>query len=553
VKFRSAASQLVRLHITRRAFLQSALATGAALALPASIWAREPSPTLARGTVFHARHGKGRRHSDDPGLRGVAVSNGREISLTDERGRWALPVEGESTTFFVIKPRGWITPLNAHNLPRFHYHHQPAGSPQQRFAGIQPTGPLPESIDFALIPRAEPDRFKALFCGDPQPRDAREVDYLAQTVVPELAGTDAMFGVSLGDIAFDNLDMYEPLNEAFGLIGIPWHNVLGNHDLNFDTPDNRHAHETFRRVFGPTYYSFDAGPVHFLLLNNIEWLGADPKRPQATGNYQGKLGERQLEFVARDLERVPANQLVVILLHIPLQRGFDPGPRSQTLDRQALYRLLENRPHTLSFSAHTHWHRHLFIGAEDGWRGGQPHHHIITGTLCGSWFGGAPDERGIPHATMSDGTPRGYIELEFDGPSYSMNGYRSMGRPASYQMHIDTPPELNLQHLPEAAVTVNVFNGSERSTVRMRCGAGDCWRDLDKIEAPDPRFLRLRERDQALQPPYRALPQPMLNCPHLWRGPLPPSLAPGTHLIEVIATDMFGNTHYGQQPVRIAG
>ena len=540
-------------HLTRRAFLRAALVSGASLALPPRIWARESQPALARGVVFHDRKGDGHRRSDDPGISGVAVSNGREIVLTDERGAWQLPVEGESTTFFVIKPRDWMTPRSAHNLPRFHYHHQPAGSPPQRFAGVPPTGALPDSIDFPLTPRTELDRFKALICGDPQPRDTREVDYLARTVVPELVGTPATFGVSLGDIAFDNLNTHQPLAEAFGLIGIPWYNVLGNHDLNFDAPDNRHACESFRRLFGPTYHAFEVGPVHFLLLNNIEWLGPDPERPQSTGNYQGNLGDRQLEFVAHYLARVPLDRLVVLLLHIPIQRGFDLGPRSQTFDRQALYRLLENRPHSLSFSAHTHWHRHLFIGAEDGWRGAQPHHHIITGTLCGSWFGGAPDEHGIPHATMSDGTPRGYLELDFDGHRYSMNGYKSLGRPASYQMHIDAPSEIPLAQLSQSTLSVNVFNGSERSTVRMRCAPSDPWRNLQKVEAPDPRFLRLRERDQGLKAPYRALPQPMMNCPHLWRASLPGDLTPGLHLLEFIATDMFDNTHFGRHLLRVIG
>ena len=318
-----------------------------------------------------------------------------------------------------------------------------------------------------------------------------------------------------------------------------------------DAPDNRHANESFRRVFGPTYYAFDVGPVHFLILNNIEWIGPDPDRPKPAGYYQGNLGERQLDFVARDLARIPDDRLVVLMLHIPIQRGFELGPRSQTLDRQALYRLIESRPHNLSFSAHTHWHRHLFIGPEDGWRGAQPHHHIITGTLCGSWFGGAPDDHGVPHATMSDGTPRGYLELEFDGHRYSMDGYKSLGRRPDYQMHIEVPAEITLDQSSQTAVTVNVFNGSERSKVRMRCGPGDSWRDLEKVEAPDPRFLRLRERDNGLQPPYRALPQPMLNCPHLWRAFLPGGLQPGTHLIEVIATDQFGNSHLGQHPVRV--
>jgi hypothetical protein len=43
----------------------------------------------------------------------------------------------------------------------------------------------------------------------------------------------------------------------------------------------------------------------------------------------------------------------------------------------------------------------------------------------------------------------------------------------------------------------------------------------------------------------------MLNCPHLWRGFLPGGLQPGTHLIEIVATDQFGNTHHGQQALRV--
>jgi hypothetical protein len=537
--------------LSRRLFLRAALAGGASLTLAPHLWARTAPGQQAQGVVWQDRRGDGQRRSGDFGIPGVAVSNGREITLTDDAGRWFLPVEGPATTFFVIKPRGWVTPRDPQNLPKFYYHHQPAGSPRQKYPGIPPTGPLPGSIDFPLRSHPEPDRFKALICGDPQPRNDREVSYLARTVVPGLRGTEAAFGVSLGDIAFDDLATFEPLNAAMGLIGVRWHNVLGNHDLNFDAPDNRYANETFRRVYGPTYYAFDHGPVHFLVLNNVEWLGPDPQRPQSTGNYRGSLGDRQLEFIARDLAAVPADRLIVLLMHIPLQRGFALGAASQTAERQTLYRSLEPHPHTLSFSAHTHWHRHLFIGAEDGWRGVQPHHHVITGTLCGSWFGGAPDEVGVPHATMSDGTPRGYLELEFNGNEYRMDGYRSLGRPRDHQMHIEVPPQLHLAELAETSVTVNVFNGSDKSTVQMRCSPDDRWQALGKIAEPDPRFLRLRERDATPQPPYRALPQPLAECPHLWRGPLPLSLPVGTHLIEVIATDMFRNTHHGRVPIRI--
>jgi hypothetical protein len=84
----------------------------------------------------------------------------------------------------------------------------------------------------------------------------------------------------------------------------------------------------------------------------------------------------------------------------------------------------------------------------------------------------------------------------------------------------------------------------------MRCGPGDSWRDLEQVNQPDPAFVRLHERDRGLQSPFRGLPAPG-NCTHLWRGALPEDLPAGTHAIEVLATDLFGNQHEGLKPVRV--
>ncbi len=538
---------------SRRQFVAAGAAWGLAAAwLPRVSWGRPGfhPPAFARGRVFHNRDGSGRFGLNNPGLPGVCVSNGREITQTDAQGQWSLPATDETLEFFVIKPRGWRPALDADNLPRFTYLHLPGGSPELQYGGIAPTGPLPESIDFGLTEQDEPNRFKALFCGDPQPRDAREVDYLARTVVPQLRGTDAAFGISLGDIMFDDLSLYPRLTSAFGKIGIPWLNVLGNHDLNFDAADNRHAYDTFRRTFGATYYSFDWGPVHFLVLNNIEWTGADPAQGRR-GSYRGFLGERQLAFVENDLRNVPRDRLVVVALHIPLTGTIDPKPSIETVDRDELFKLLADYPHTLSFSAHMHWHGHVFVDQRGGWRGAQPHHHIITGTLCGCWFGGAPGADGVPHATMSDGAPRGYLELQFDGNRYAIDGYRGLQLPANQQMNIIVPDEVAETTLAETAAYVNVFNGSERSRVRIRFEEGGAWSEMTRVVELDPSYVALRARDENLELPYRkpANPSP---CFHLWRHSLPADLPAGAHLIEVVATDMHGHEHHGSSVFRVA-
>lgn len=96
--------------------------------------------------------------------------------------------------------------------------------------------------------------------GDPQPRNQKEVDCIAHDFVEELVGTDASFGVTLGDIVFDGLDLFESQAATIGLIGIPWYNVIGNHDINYDAKNDRTSDETFERNFGPPTTRSTTGP-----------------------------------------------------------------------------------------------------------------------------------------------------------------------------------------------------------------------------------------------------------------------------------------------------
>jgi len=479
----------------------------------------------AHGTVFDDRNQNGRRDANERGLAGIRVSNQREITVTDAQGHWELPAT-DDTVFFVIKPRGWMPPVDHHQLPRFFYIHKPSGSPRSlKHPGVDPTGPLPPSIDFPLHRQSEPKTFKAVFMGDTQPRDIREVNYFKQSIVPELVGTDAAFGVTLGDVVFDDLGVFEPHNAAVALIGVPWWNVIGNHDHNYDVPNDRAANETFTRFYGPNYYSFDHGPVHFIALDDVEWGGV---KPAGTGNYTAGLDARQLEFVRNDLALVPDSQLVVLMMHIPLH---DVGNRGE------LFRLIEKRPYTLSISGHTHWHEHRFITKADGWLGPEPHHHIVTVTACGSWWGGAPNADGIPHATMRDGAPNGYAIITFDGRRASLT-FKASGLPASKQMNLIVPDDLTQTDSQGRFFHVNVFDGSERSTVEFRIDGKGPWKRLEKVKEHDPSYVARKKAEELAPPaipPFRKMSDPILS-PHLWKAPLP-ALAAGEHRLEVRTRD----------------
>lgn len=525
---------MTRIRLARVAAL---LALGALI--PGARTAAQDATTTARGVVYHDRDRDAERDDDEEGVPDVRVSNGREIVVTDAEGRYELPVDDDAI-LFVIKPRGWMTPVDGDNLPQFSYVHKPEGSPESRFPGVDPTGPLPDSVDFALHPQAEPEVFRALFFGDTQPRDVKEVEYIAHDVIEPILGEgiDASFGVTLGDIVFDDLSVMDPLNKAIALIGIPWYNVIGNHDLNYDAADDEHSDETFERIYGPSYYAFDHGPVHFLVLDDVTWFVPEG---EGRGRYKGGLGGRQMAFIRNDLAMIPEDQLVVLMMHIPLV---------DVEDRHELYRLIERRPFSLSVSAHTHYLEHLFIGEEDGYRGEQPHHHVVNVTVCGSWWGGAPDELGIPHTTMRDGAPNGYSIFTFDGQSYDIE-FRAARRPADHQLTIFAPEEVSSSEAGETEVLVNVFNGSEKSVVELALGEDGDWTRLERVAAEDPFFRRMKELEAGENPPPgRRLPDAIAS-PHLWRGTLPAGPEAGTHAIRVRTTDQFGKTYEDRRIIRV--
>src|SRR5690606_28240923 len=119
-----------------------------------------PKETV-KGIVCEDLNQNGTCDANEPGVSGVMVSNQREVVLTDENGYYQLPIQ-EEMIIFVTKPDGYELPLNENNLPQFYYIHQPKGSPDLEYPGLGPTGPLPESVDFCLLPAEKKESFSAV-------------------------------------------------------------------------------------------------------------------------------------------------------------------------------------------------------------------------------------------------------------------------------------------------------------------------------------------------------------------------------------------------------
>jgi hypothetical protein len=499
----------------------------------------------AKGIVYEDLNRNNKKEANEKGIANVAVSNGIEVVLTNSRGEYDIAVS-DDTIVFVIKPSNYEYPLNAFNQPLFYHIHKPKGSPDLSYEGTPATGNLPASVDFGLYPAQTNNKFKILVFGDPQPHDRKQVDFFFRGIVSELLDVeDVAFGLSLGDLVNDGLELFRPYKNAVTKIGIPWHNVMGNHDMNTDVKTDTLSDETFERHFGPANYAFNHGMVHFIILDDI--LYPDPRDGKG---YWGGFRSDQLKFIENDLKYVPKDHLIVLALHIPF-REDEKYDSFRDEDRTKVFELLKNFPHTLSLSAHTHLQRQDFFYAKDGWLQKKPHHQYNVGTTSGDWYRGRLDKNGVPVSTMRDGTPKGYAYLHFDKNRYVID-YKVAGKPFDYQIRVHAPKVVRQAKWSSAAILANFFIGSERDTLFYRIDKGE-WKKMYHYETYDPVYYQQSfEWDFTSELFEGSRPSYPTQCQHLWYGHLPADLALGEHAIEVKALDMFGRTFMQTSSYRIA-
>jgi hypothetical protein len=510
----------------------------------------------ARGIVFADENGNGRRDTGDRGIPGVLVSNGRDVVKTDSDGRYEIPVT-DNTVLFVIKPRGWRLRLDEFNVPRFYYIHRPAGAPNDvlHFKGVDPTGPLPASIDFPLQRDAdEPDAFDVVLNADPQPYFQSHLQWYRRDSVPQWIDSGAAFGLALGDLVGDDLDLFDGLIRANGVTGFPWYYCPGNHDIDFFSRTSRDAFAPYEKSFGPTHYAFQHGPIHFLVLNTVKWNGfaghASDGRP-VRNNYEGHLCEDQLAFIGNYLTHVPSTERVVIVSHIPLVSVLS-GPRHTVPQTRQLMQMLSKHPLSNSFSGHTHLNDHLFIGPDHGFTpaDGSKHHHYIAGTTSGSWYRGPDDELGIPFSTMRDGVPAGYAIASFDGPDYRVR-FKANRRPDDFRLIVHCDDRIDRRQPAPPRVIVNAFDGCDGCAVRFRLRGQTAWQEMRQQPMTDPAYVALHRFNADNPIPNRtALPSPRVTD-HMYAANIPGNVGEGTHVLEVEFIDLFGQRATAQRIVEV--
>ncbi|WP_428277953.1 calcineurin-like phosphoesterase C-terminal domain-containing protein [Candidatus Palauibacter sp.] len=490
--------------LNRRTFLKTGALSAAALATRAESLLAAPCDPLPRARrIANPVRVQGMVRAGGRGLGRVSISDGLQVVDSDADGRFELVTSTDRDFVWVRVPSGYEIPLNPSGTARFYERIDPSASEM--------------SVAFDLAPLDVSDeRHTLLLLGDIQTQTEEEMGWFHERSVPDLRqtvrefGDTHVFGISDGDIMYDRLGLYPEYERGVQRIGVPFFQVIGNHDLDMESPTDEASTDTFSRHFGPRYYSFDRGAVHYVVLDDVFWHGS---------GYLGYLDADALTWLAADLNRVEAGAPVIVATHIPalgsnhVRRGLtSPDPPGAIMNRDALYRLLEPfQAHILT--GHTHELEHVFEAGT---------HEHVAGAICGAWWSGP---------ICWDGAPNGYCVYEAAGEEISWR-YKSTGFDATHQMRI-YPPGADPSAPDE--IVANVWDWDPEWTVRWFAD-GDPRGLMARRPGRDPLSVELHSGDDL--PPHRPWVEPRITN-HMFYAPV----EPGVVEVRVEATDRFGRAY----------
>lgn len=359
------------------------------------------------------------------GVENVVVSDGAEVTVTNEKGIYQLKSAKKWGYVFISVPSGYEVP-SVGVLPQFH-------------RALKNSADVVERADFKLEKVDGQDSYKIFMLGDMHLANRTgDLGQFAQftsdlTDYMTRHKGEKMYALTLGDMTWDlywySTSYYFPqyLNTINSQIkNLQIFHTMGNHDNDFQTRSDYDAAVKYVDQICPTYYSFNIGKVHYVVMDDIDCSSYDGSTSR---NYVKSLSAEQLDWLAKDLSHVAKTTPVVVAMHAqvfyPTTSGFKID--HDQVNTLRLFDILDG--YTVRFvTGHTH---KLFNVTPDApIVDGHNFREYNSGSVCASWWWSGNLTPGIHIGT--DGTPGGYGIWDVTGTDFQCL-YKSTGWPEEYQ------------------------------------------------------------------------------------------------------------------------
>lgn len=441
---------------------------------------------------------------------GVVVSDGINVELTDESGEYQMYTTRQHV--FVSVPEDCEIPV-LDGLPRF-------------YKVLDFSVDAKIQRDFNLLSAPKKTEWTLMAVADPQIGNDQDISDFSEYILSDFSEftqpiSENTYGISLGDIVWNKPELFSTYKTLMGRTPVPSFSVIGNHDHNESVKNDTESDADFRNVLGPTYYSVNIGDYHMVVLDDVLYSGETGRN-----DYANTITQEQLDWLEKDLSHVSKDKGLIVALHIPTARWNRPNNLTNT---QALYDLIKDFDNIQIISGHAHNQSTVEIAPNMT-------EYNFAAAMGAYWY-----------PLCSDGTPRGYGVLEFNGNKLVDVKYKSAGFPDDYQMKLYAPKDAVLCQPsgnvgdPFDQILVNVFAWHPKWTVEIQEDGGS-WKTLSNVQAQDPdvrKSLVYDEDDKKWYIPSNHNGAQIATTNHmfLYRP------APDWRSVTVRVTDPFGNVY----------
>ena len=349
---------------------------------------------------------------------GVVVSDGQLVATTDETGTYKLASEKKEGLVFISVPSGYTVAKGYGAIPSFWKHTAEAAD-------------VVERIDFQLQRQNGQDNHRVYLVGDVHGMYSNNATEQFAWFVSDLnkqaeAYAGPQVAVQMGDSTWDYIwyssnPFKMPDYLAWGnSVSIPMFNCMGNHDGDmYQTSDWLYGRD-FRDYFGPTYYSFNMGKVHYVVLDDVRTC--NDGSGTAGRDYRFGHSEEQLAWLQKDLSYVPTSTPLVVLYHIQMlnrngSQAYSAYGNMSIADFVAPFSAYSNVRY---YAAHTH----NLYSAKMTVSGKTVNEQNVSAICADFWGSGSEDERNL---MCRDGSPSGYRVLDVNDKNFK-DSFRVTGR-----------------------------------------------------------------------------------------------------------------------------
>lgn len=368
-------------------------------------------------------------HCDGEGLADVVVSDGVEVVKTDKDGVYQFKSAKKWGYVFISIPKGYEVGSEG-VLPQFH-------------ATLTEKADKAERHDFNLV-KVNQEKYRVYFLGDmhlaDRTNDLNQFDNCMKEVKADIMDDDVKsYVITLGDMTWDlywySRKYYFPqylksVNYYFKNAAkqVQFFHTIGNHDHDMCKDGDFNTVVEYVKDIAPTYYSFNIGDVHYIVLDDILCTnvgGVASAKPERA--YRSEVTDEQLKWLAKDLSYVSQTTPVIVTSHAPVYaKETKKNVNDYYLNNSATL-VSKFKGYNVDFVT---GHTHVLYNVDKKSSEGIGIYEHNAGAVCASWWWSGYLTPGIHICT--DGAPGGYSVWDITGTDKKWR-YKGTGRDENEQ------------------------------------------------------------------------------------------------------------------------